>query len=66
MFTLQEISNAANYVRKRCYRMIYHRIYHRLQRRHSTVAQAPFDGMKEGGHQGLEEYLEEKYISMDF
>jgi acyl-CoA reductase-like NAD-dependent aldehyde dehydrogenase len=31
-----------------------------------TVAQAPFGGMKEGGHQGLEEYLEEKYISMDF
>ncbi|GAA1373174.1 hypothetical protein GCM10009597_14700 [Peribacillus frigoritolerans] len=30
------------------------------------VAQAPFGGMKEGGHQGLEEYLEEKYISMDF
>ncbi|CRH62923.1 Succinate-semialdehyde dehydrogenase [NADP(+)] GabD [Chlamydia trachomatis] len=37
-----------------------------------TVAQAPFGGMKEsgmgreGGHQGLEEYLEEKYISMGF
>lgn len=37
-----------------------------------TFAQAPFGGMKEsgmgreGGHQGLEEYLEEKYISMGF
>lgn len=31
-----------------------------------TVVQAPFGGMKEGGHQGLEEYLEEKYISMGF
>lgn len=37
-----------------------------------TVAQAPFGCMKEsgmgreGGHQGLEEYLEEKYISMGF
>ncbi|WHY67308.1 NAD-dependent succinate-semialdehyde dehydrogenase [Neobacillus sp. SuZ13] len=37
-----------------------------------TVAQAPFGGMKEsgvgreGGHQGLDEYLEEKYISMGF
>ena len=35
-----------------------------------TVAQAPFGGMKEsgvgreGGHQGLDEYLEDKYISM--
>ncbi|WHY89645.1 NAD-dependent succinate-semialdehyde dehydrogenase [Neobacillus cucumis] len=35
-----------------------------------TVAQAPFGGMKEsgvgreGGHQGLDEYLEDKFISM--
>lgn len=35
-----------------------------------TVAQAPFGGMKEsgvgreGGHQGLDDYLEDKYISM--
>ncbi|MDW0117480.1 NAD-dependent succinate-semialdehyde dehydrogenase [Sporosarcina thermotolerans] len=37
-----------------------------------TVAQAPFGGIKEsgmgreGGHQGLNEYLEEKFISMGF
>lgn len=37
-----------------------------------TVAQAPFGGIKEsgigreGGHQGLEEYLEEKFISLGF
>jgi succinate-semialdehyde dehydrogenase/glutarate-semialdehyde dehydrogenase len=32
-----------------------------------TVAQPPFGGMgREGRHQGLEEYLEEKYISMGF
>ncbi len=37
-----------------------------------TVAQAPFGGMKEsgmgreGGHQGINEYLEDKFISMGF
>ncbi len=37
-----------------------------------TVAQAPFGGIKEsgmgreGGHQGIEDYLEEKYLSMKF
>jgi succinate-semialdehyde dehydrogenase / glutarate-semialdehyde dehydrogenase len=37
-----------------------------------SVAQAPFGGMKEsgigreGGHQGLDEYLEDKFISMTF
>jgi succinate-semialdehyde dehydrogenase/glutarate-semialdehyde dehydrogenase len=37
-----------------------------------SVAQAPFGGMKEsgigreGGHQGLDEYLEDKFISMSF
>ncbi|MDM5334189.1 NAD-dependent succinate-semialdehyde dehydrogenase [Ureibacillus composti] len=37
-----------------------------------TVAQAPFGGIKEsgmgreGGHQGIDEYLEEKFISLGF
>ncbi|MDQ0221153.1 NAD-dependent succinate-semialdehyde dehydrogenase [Peribacillus cavernae] len=37
-----------------------------------TVAQAPFGGIKEsgmgreGGHQGMDDYLEDKYISMKF